>query len=71
MSWTAARDGRTRKWTFFDMNKAPHLDRSGPGEIVHGFKTLEEAQSWAKEREQQLLRRGNARPFRREGESNE
>jgi hypothetical protein len=61
MSWTAVRDSIARKWTFHDTTKHPFINRSGPGEIVHGFQTLAEAMQWADEREKQLRAREDKR----------
>ena len=39
------------------MSKHPYIDKSGPGEIVHGFQTMDEARAWAEEREKTLRAR--------------
>jgi len=57
MSWTVVRNVQTREWTFHDMSKHPYIDKSGSGEIVHGFQTMDEARAWAEEREKTLRAR--------------
>jgi hypothetical protein len=57
MSWTAALDGNTGKWTFHDMSNHPYIDTRGRGEVVHGFATMAEAMEWATERSKTLAAR--------------